>query len=135
VITIDDLHKLAESRLLDGKALFAAGRIAGAVYLSGYSVELVLKARICRTLGWEGWPDGSQFGKLNCLKTHDLATLLHLSGVESSLKKDQTLAASWLSVAEWDPETRYKVPDKDADKNDAKEMIEHANRLLEYFRQ
>jgi hypothetical protein len=54
VILISDLHDLASSRLADADALFVAKRHAGAVYLCGYAVELVVKARICRTLGWDG---------------------------------------------------------------------------------
>lgn len=104
MISIDDLHALADSRLADAEVLAAATRHAGAIYLCGYAVELVLKARICRTLGWLGWPDAGEFGKLNSFKTHDLATLLHVSGVELMLKADAELAAGWLAVAEWDPE-------------------------------
>jgi hypothetical protein len=33
-----------------------AERFDGAFYLSGYAVELALKARICRTLKWRATP-------------------------------------------------------------------------------
>jgi hypothetical protein len=52
---------LLESRLKDAKALLAAKRYDGSVYLCGYSVEIGLKARICRTLKWDGFPSTNKF--------------------------------------------------------------------------
>jgi len=39
-----DLQQLAELRLKESKALFAAGFPEGAYYLAGYAVECALKA-------------------------------------------------------------------------------------------
>jgi hypothetical protein len=51
-----ELRRLAFARLKDARALYAAGRYDAALYLCGYAVEIALKARICRTLRWEGFP-------------------------------------------------------------------------------
>jgi HEPN domain-containing protein len=50
VIAVADLRRLAKARLQDAEALFQTRRFDGAVYVVGYSVEIALKARICKTL-------------------------------------------------------------------------------------
>jgi HEPN domain-containing protein len=56
VIRVDELDSIARARIEDAKALLAAGRFDGATYLCGYAVEVALKARICRALGWAEFP-------------------------------------------------------------------------------
>jgi hypothetical protein len=52
-----------------------------AAYLCGYSIEMALKARICQTIGWAGYPEtGAEFREYGSFKTHKLDVLLHLSG-------------------------------------------------------
>ena len=52
------------------------GRYDGSVYLCGYVIELLLKARICKTLNWDGFPsDSKEFQNLNNFKTHNLEIL------------------------------------------------------------
>ena len=55
-----ELRKLVRARLKDAEVLCANRRYAGAVYLCGYAVELALKERICKTLGWQGFPETGQ---------------------------------------------------------------------------
>jgi len=50
--TPQELKKLAKSRLQESEILFSHGKYDASVYLCGYAVELVLKARICKTLKW-----------------------------------------------------------------------------------
>ncbi|MCB0065385.1 MAG: HEPN domain-containing protein [Caldilineaceae bacterium] len=70
-----------KARLEDAEVLLAANRYDGAMYLCGYAVELALKARICRTLKWAGYPSTrKEFEGYQSLRTHDLKVLLHLSG-------------------------------------------------------
>jgi len=108
VIDRDDIEKIAKARLKDAKVLADARRYEGAMYLCGYAVELGLKARICRTLEWTGFPSTkNEFKGYSSFKTHDLDVLLHLSGIEKRIKKE--LLAEWSIVAEWDPESRYNV--------------------------
>lgn len=56
MISCRSLRKMAMERLRDSRALLATRRYDGAVYIGGYVVELALKARICKTLGWAGFP-------------------------------------------------------------------------------
>ncbi len=96
LIAIDELDRLSQARLEDAEALFQAGRYDAAVYLCGYGVELALKARICRTLGWDGYPETNiEFRDYRTYRTHDLNVLLHLSGIEAHLMANFR--------GEWDP--------------------------------
>jgi hypothetical protein len=50
-------QQLAETRLLDAKALFQAGRFDAAYYLAGYVVECALKACIAKKTREHDFPD------------------------------------------------------------------------------
>ncbi len=59
--------------------MFNGKRYDGAVYLSGYAVELTIKARICKTLKWPGFPEtNNEWKDLQSSKTHKLEVLLLL---------------------------------------------------------
>ena len=123
-----NLRKLARARLTDANALLKAGRYDGAVYMGGYVVEIALKARICRTLRWAGFPETkSEFQSLLSFKTHDLDILLALSGREQRVKTNHL--AEWSAVATWDPKVRYKLPGT-AKQADADLLVKAAGILL-----
>jgi HEPN domain-containing protein len=128
VISASDLRKIARARLVDAQALYRTRRYDGSIYLCGYAVELSLKYRICKTLGWNDFPSTSgEFKAYQTFRTHDLDVLLHLSGREARIKK-QTFA-EWSTVAEWDPEVRYRSIGS-ASKPDAELMINAAAAIL-----
>jgi HEPN domain-containing protein len=77
-LSASDLKKLAKKRLGDAKALYQARRYEGAYYICGYAVELILKYRICVTLGWTEFTALRELGK--AIKTHKFEDLLHFSG-------------------------------------------------------
>lgn len=123
-----ELESIAEARVQDAEALYEAGRYDGAIYLCGYGIEVALKARICRTLGWSGYPSTkSEFQNYQSFRTHDLDVLLRLSGLEVKVKT--RFLADWSIVAAWDPEIRYK-PIGTAKKKDAESMIGSSKVLL-----
>ena len=100
------IKRIAQARLRDARVLANANRYEGAIYLCGYAVELGLKARICKTLKWQGWPSGGkEFEGYQSFKTHDLDVLLHLSGIEDRIKTERF--KEWSAVAGWDPQYRY----------------------------
>lgn len=108
MIPLADLRKIARARLQDAEALLTTRRYDGAVYLCGYAVEVALKARICRTLKWAGYPSTrKEFEGYQSFRVHDLDVLLHLSGAEAKIKSNYL--AAWLAVAAWDPSVRYAV--------------------------
>jgi len=128
MITPGNLRKLARARLTDARALLEAKRYDGAVYMGGYVVEIALKARICRTLRWAGFPETrSEFQSLATFKTHDLDILLSLSGREQRVKTNHL--AEWSAVATWDPEVRYRLPGT-AKKADVDLLLKAAKALL-----
>jgi HEPN domain-containing protein len=123
-----DILTLARERLKDAEVLLESQRYDGAVYLGGYVVELALKARICETLKWQGFPQtNSEFQNYRSFKTHNLDVLLRLSGVEGVIKG--RYFAEWSAVATWDPEARYN-PIGSASRADAELLVESAKAIL-----
>ncbi|HEV8552517.1 MAG TPA: HEPN domain-containing protein [Casimicrobiaceae bacterium] len=128
MLPTQEVRRIAAARLSDAKVLFAAKRYDGAVYLCGYAVELALKARICKTLKWTGYPESNkEFETLKSFKVHDLDVLLRLTGRERVIKT--TLFVEWSAVAAWNPEARYK-PIGSANASDAQLMLDSAAVLL-----
>lgn len=128
MISVSDLRRIARARLFDAQALLRAGRYDGGVYLCGYAIEIALKARICKTLEWPGFPStSSEFQNYATFKTHNLDVLLHLSGCEVPVKTKHF--ADWSAVAKWDPEARYKLTGS-ATKRDLSLMIASTRRLM-----
>jgi hypothetical protein len=94
----------------------------------GYSVEVGLKARVCRTLKWRGFPStNKEFEGYHSFRTHNLDVLLRLSGTEVKIKTKYL--AEWSVVAMWEPGTRYR-PIGTATSADATDMIKSAKILL-----
>ncbi len=121
MIAVDDLDKISGARLEDAKILLSAHRFDGAVYMCGYAIEVALKARVCRTLGWTDFPmSQKEFQGLMTFKTHDLDMLLRLSGQETNIKQNHFI--NWNSVALWNPEARYR-PIGSATQADAETII------------
>ncbi|UOD33031.1 hypothetical protein INH39_16170 [Massilia violaceinigra] len=117
MLTIADLEDLARTRLHEATALLIARQFDGAAYLSGYAVELILKARICVNLDWLGYPESrKEFENYTSLRTHDLEILLDLTGLQKNVRNK--FGAHWSNVCDWSPEERYRqvgaVPEKDA---------------------
>jgi HEPN domain-containing protein len=128
MIQRNELKKIARARLKDADILLASRRYDGAIYLCGYAIELALKARICRTLKWHGYPStNSDFKKYQSFRTHDLDVLLHLTGLEIKIKTD--FLAEWSAVAQWNPAARYQ-PVGTAQKNDVNLMISASKTLI-----
>ena len=129
MITVDDLLAVAQARLDDANILYQQERVDGAGYLCGYAVELALKARICRTLNWAGFPEKKkEFENYGSFKTHKLDVLLSLSGQEQRIKTEYL--SQWSAVASWDPEARYRTVGH-ADDSQVALMIVSAETLLQ----
>jgi len=128
MLATSEVRRIAAARLRDAEVLHSAKRYDGAVYLCGYAIELALKARICKTLKWSGYPEtNKEFDRLGSFKVHDLDVLLRLTGREGAVKTG--FFAEWSAVAAWNPEARYK-PIGSANESDAKLMLESAAVLL-----
>lgn len=128
MISVNELKKIALARLRDAEVLYKGKRYDGAVYLCGYAVELTLKAKICKTLKWSGFPfTNAEFQGLQSFKTHRLEILLSLSGQEVKIKTGYL--ADWSIVANWDSETRYSAIGT-ATPTDAQNIIESAKIII-----
>lgn len=129
MISTKDLRAIARARLRDAQVLLRSKRFDGAFYLCGYAVELALKARICRTLKWQGFPETTQdFKGFQLLRTHDLEVLLRFSGVEGRVKAKHL--AEWSEVLKWHPEKRYQALGHSPPQQ-AADMVTCVERLLE----
>lgn len=129
MIATKALRVIARARLRDAQVLLRAKRFDGAFYLCGYAVELALKARICRTLRWSGFPETAQdFKGLQSVRTHDLEILLRFSGVEARVKAAHL--AEWSVVLGWNPEKRYQAIGQSTQQQ-AADMVTCVKRLLE----
>ena len=107
--TKQELMDLANLRLREAEALFDAALYDGAAYLCGYVVELALKARICRVLGVNEYPDSGKYKPVYAV--HDFDQLLFLSGLSSKLDPgNQAIFTNWSIAVPWKPERRYSPP-------------------------
>ncbi|HHC24316.1 MAG TPA: HEPN domain-containing protein [Desulfobacterales bacterium] len=124
----NELRKIGRARLKDADILYNNRRYDSAVYLCGYAIELFLKARICRTLKWAGYPSTrSEFQSYQSFRTHDLNVLLNLSGLRSKI--NARYFTEWSDVITWNPEIRYEAVGV-VSQSDASIMIESTRTLL-----
>lgn len=131
MLLIADLRTLAKERLDEAEALLKAKRYDAGIYLCGYAVEHALKARICKTLRWDGYPDTrKEFEGYSSFKVHNLGVLLSLSGKERAIKS--AFMGYWMSVKTWDPSVRYRRTG--ATERDLQEMIGASRVLLRNLR-
>ncbi len=128
----EEIRKLALQRLKEAEILLQNGMCDGAYYLAGYSVELMLKAKICDRLGIPNLFDEHNItsekgmGEIRkTLKTHNLFTLLIFSGLKVKFDNDKATnkelaKATSLLFNSWDENARYKpcghMVDKDVEK-------------------
>jgi len=108
MIKYNDLKKIAESRHREAGILYSKGCYDGAVYLCGYVVEVALKARICKNLNLDEYPD-DLFTVKDLFSTHKFQRLLLLSGLQSQMTLNKgRLPIYWsLLTNNWSPENRY----------------------------
>jgi len=141
MISHEQLKEIAKRRLKDAKILHGEKSYTGALYLCGYSIELALKAIICKNLdpgtifSTSHIPSTlEEFKSIEKLKTHRLEELL--GAVPHNIKVDikSKYFGDWSIVEKWNPEVRYTP--KKFKKVDATNVINATERLTKYlFRQ
>jgi HEPN domain-containing protein len=130
--TRKQLKHLALLRRREAQVLYEAGLYDGSRYLAGYVLELALKARICRVLDFEEYPDVGEFRRLYA--SHDLDQLLKLSGLSRKLSlQEKRLFDSWSTAALWKPERRYDVPGT-AKRHDVRDILETVDEVLRWIK-
>jgi hypothetical protein len=107
--TRQELKELTRLRVREAEALFQAACYNGAVYLCGYAVEAALKARICKLLGTEDYPDSGKYKAVYAV--HNLDQLLFLAGLKGKAETQEAqIFNNWATASPWTPELRYKPP-------------------------
>ena len=109
-----EIIALSEMKLKAAELLLQNNFFDDAYYLGGYSVELLLKARICKVLCIPDFFvfDGKKLRQeaYKPFKVHDYEHLLVLSGLyqlHSELKgKDEKFASDWSIICNWGEDLR-----------------------------
>jgi HEPN domain-containing protein len=109
---------LADLRIEEAQVLLASGKLHGAYYLAGYSVECALKACIAKKMKRFQFPAKPDY--VHKLYTHKLKDLMKLADLESQweldMSRNKSLEDNWLTVKDWTEESRYstaRLPAKD----------------------
>ena len=93
-----EIKLLAYERLSEAEILCNAGKYDGAFYLAGYSIELMLKAKVCAQLGVDNlFDEGCKFSGINevrrAVKTHDITALFIFSGLREKFENAKNLSS------------------------------------------
>jgi len=122
--TVLDIQNLAQKRLDEAKLLLSNDYAEGGFYLAGYSIELMLKARICKHLEIEDFYLKQPEPLKKAYFVHNLDQLLTLSGLRKRFEdatdplkgNDAALNKNWNKICSWNEGARYDchVQDKDA---------------------
>ncbi|MDJ0447215.1 HEPN domain-containing protein [Methylocystis sp. JR02] len=106
---LEELEALAEERLREALALLGVQRWSGAFYLSGYAIELALKAVIADQFRANEIPDKNL---VKNIYTHDLEDLLSLAQLKPALqersRRSSQFVANWNTVMGWNESARYR---------------------------
>lgn len=122
--TPEEIKKIARLRLREAKLLTENNLLDGAFYLTGYSVELMLKAKTCEHFGVPNLFDESggdtkdqlqlwKIGEIRkAVKVHNLYQLLVFSGLKRKFDTDRAsnknlMKANSLLFGRWDENCRY----------------------------
>ena len=146
-----DIKRLAYERLKEAKILCEAGQYDGAFYLAGYSIELMLKAKVCKQMGidnlfdFDGKSTDYGIGEIRkAVKTHDIAVLLMLSGLkvkfDEAKSDDQTLFKTSALLFEisgkclWNEQIRYQLNAQKANRvQDLIDLLNNENGVLQWI--
>jgi hypothetical protein len=142
-----DIQKLAWQRLKEAKILYRNNMYDGAFYLAGYSVELMLKAKICENWGIpnlfdiDGKNTDTDINKIRqIVKTHKLTILLVLSGLKVKFDNDKAsnknlFKANSLLLEKWSEQVRYSMAGviKDNEIKDLISLLDNSKGLLRWI--
>ena len=128
MVKYEDLKNIAETRLEEAKVLNKNGFYDGAAYLCGYVVETSLKAKICKTLKIDDYPDDGKDKVV--FSSHDFDRLLILAGLQKKInlnnKRNKILFQNWSLLTAWKPDKRYKLNEyKKTDVDDLLKALEN----------
>jgi hypothetical protein len=138
-----EIRRLSQERLDEAEILYHNSKVDGAFYLSGYSVELALKAKICEKICIPNLFDETD-KSLNMIsgisdirrtfKTHNLFMLLILCGLKDKFEADKATnkylyLVNSLIFEKWNETMRYKSSGLSS--NDINNIIESLKEPIE----
>lgn len=147
-----EIIALADNKIRVAKFLVQNGYFDDAYYLGGYAFELLLKARICKTLLIPDFFDfdNSRSRKLPVgkikradkenlykpFKVHDYEQLLILSGLYAAFSDkiitDLAFGADWSVISKWDENLRYATGNS---KTDVASFIRSIENMMLWLKQ
>ncbi len=106
----DDFRSIADSKLRDSELLLANNRYSSAHYLSGYAVEIGLKACIAKLFSTDVIPE---LAFVKAIYDHRPRNLVNIAGLRLDLEaqedSDKQFAANFAIVGQWSPADRYRT--------------------------
>jgi len=135
---VSEQSKASKHRLDDARTLLNAGRWRGAMYMSGYAVECLIKTKLmqnysCRNL-YELENELQRRGILAShatIFTHHLELLLRLTQAFDRLKQNQVLWPQFNIINRWVPAWRY-TSDL-ANRQDAEDFLEAVLDIMQWI--
>ncbi len=110
-----EIIALADVKFEEAKCLFDNNFFDGAYYIAGYTIELLLKAKVCKTLGIADFflfdTKKAKLETYKPFKAHDYSQLLVLSGIytelDNELNNNIIFKGHWSIVSSWSEGSRY----------------------------
>ena len=147
-----EIIHLANQKLTAAECLLSNGFYDEAYYIGGYVIELILKAKICKTLLIPDFFDfdNSKNRKLPTVKSkksyndnlyksfkvHDYEQLLILSGLFNAfltkIEGDLVFSPNWSVIRVWDESMRYV---SGASKSEVESFIQSIKNIKSWFEQ
>src|SRR5438128_2101014 len=135
---VSEQSKAGKHRRDDAHALFAACRWRGAMYLAGYSIECLLKARLMQRYGCRQLRDlerqSRSRGLLSELATvfdHRREVLFALTGALDRLKANRELWGRFRVMNQWIPAWRYSADL--SNEKDAQRFLDAVGQMIHWI--
>ena len=136
-----ELRKIADNHLKAAELSFDAGLYENAIYVGGYCIECLLKARICDLLELDNLFDPLFEKKemAKAFKTHDLVALFYLAGFKKKFlvakSSNLDLSTYWDYLCKnWSEQVRYDIVGSKT-KADAADFLNAINNPLNGVKQ
>ena len=136
---VSEQSKASLHRRADAQGLFDGKRWRGCMYVAGYSVECLLKAQLMRKFGCDTLrrlekelADRGMLPGDRSVYTHQLVSLLELTGGADRMRRDEPTWRSFSLVNKWMPAWRYTADL--ADEDYAGEFLAAVDRVLQWVR-
>jgi HEPN domain-containing protein len=137
-IGVTEQSKSGVHRRDDALALLNAGRWRGSMYLAGYSLECLLKAKLMQRFGCNNLRDLEDelqrrklLGTQSTIFTHQLEVLVRLSDGLDRLRTNRTLWPEFNIVNRWIPAWRYNPELSNA--ADAEDFFDAVDRIRHWI--